>query len=164
MRPARSRHASADAADAQRPRPAAARAARPRWQTPAGATGWRSCCRPAALQHPRPTRVGALRSWGGNRDPWRAILWAQSFMLLHMTCRPLRHAAILSVLLLLAACGGAPPYTGGDVADLQRIDVTLGEGDAAAAGDEVSVHYTGWLYDQNAPDKRGAKFDSSRDR
>jgi FKBP-type peptidyl-prolyl cis-trans isomerase FkpA len=50
------------------------------------------------------------------------------------------------------------------VAELQRIEVTTGEGIAAVAGDEVSVHYTGWLYDQNAPDKRGAKFDSSRDR
>ncbi|MGY1520277.1 FKBP-type peptidyl-prolyl cis-trans isomerase [Luteimonas sp. A482] len=81
-----------------------------------------------------------------------------------MTYRPLRHAVILSVLLLLVACGGPPPYTGGDVAELQRIDVTTGEGPAAAAGDEVSVHYTGWLYDENAPDKRGAKFDSSHDR
>ena len=80
-----------------------------------------------------------------------------------MIHRQLRHAAVLS-LLLLAACGGPPPYTGGDVADLQRIDVALGEGDPASAGDEVSVHYTGWLYDQDAPDKRGAKFDSSRDR
>ncbi|MGY1409387.1 FKBP-type peptidyl-prolyl cis-trans isomerase [Luteimonas sp. A611] len=81
-----------------------------------------------------------------------------------MTYRPLRHAVILSVLLLLVACGGPPPYTGGDVAELQRIDVTTGEGPAAASGDEVSVHYTGWLYDENAPDKRGAKFDSSHDR
>jgi ABC-type glycerol-3-phosphate transport system substrate-binding protein len=53
--------------------------------------------------------------------------------------------------LLLAACGGAPPYTGGDVAELQRIDLTTGQGAAAATGDEVSVHYTGWLYDQDAP-------------
>ena len=77
--------------------------------------------------------------------------------------RPLRLAACLSVL-LLAACSGPPPYTGGDVAELQRIDVTVGTGAAAIAGDEISVHYTGWLYDQNAPDKRGQKFDSSRDR
>ena len=81
-----------------------------------------------------------------------------------MTHRPLRNAAILSVLLLFVACGSPAPYTGGDMADLQRIDVTVGEGPAAASGDEVSVHYTGWLYDENAPDKRGAKFDSSRDR
>ena len=66
--------------------------------------------------------------------------------------------------MLLAACGGPPPYTGGDVAELQRIDMTVGEGAAATTGDEVSVHYTGWLYDENAPDKRGEKFDSSRDR
>jgi FKBP-type peptidyl-prolyl cis-trans isomerase len=26
------------------------------------------------------------------------------------------------------------------------------------------VHYTGWLYDPNAADKHGTKFDSSRDR
>lgn len=80
-----------------------------------------------------------------------------------MTLRPLRFAACLAVL-LVAACGGPPPYTGGDVAELQRIDTKVGTGDAAMAGDEVSVHYTGWLHDQNAPDKRGAKFDSSRDR
>ena len=80
-----------------------------------------------------------------------------------MTHRPARLAACLSVL-LLAACSGPPPYTGGDVAELQRIDVTVGTGEPATAGDEVSVHYTGWLFDQNAPDKRGQKFDSSRDR
>ena len=80
-----------------------------------------------------------------------------------MIHRPLRLAACLSVLVLIA-CGGPPPYTGGDVTDLQRIDITVGKGDPAIAGDEVSVHYTGWLYDQNAPDRRGQKFDSSRDR
>nr|WP_271678989.1 FKBP-type peptidyl-prolyl cis-trans isomerase [Thermomonas mangrovi] len=80
-----------------------------------------------------------------------------------MTHRPLRLAACLSVLLLVA-CGGPPPYTGGNVAELQRIDVKVGTGEAAIAGDEISVHYTGWLYEQTTPDKRGLKFDSSRDR
>jgi FKBP-type peptidyl-prolyl cis-trans isomerase len=28
----------------------------------------------------------------------------------------------------------------------------------------VRVHYTGWLYDAGAGDKKGAKFDSSKDR
>ncbi len=40
---------------------------------------------------------------------------------------------------------------------LQYEDVKLGEGNAAQAGQTVSVHYTGWLTD-------GKKFDSSKDR
>ena len=39
-----------------------------------------------------------------------------------------------------------------------------GYGRAAVAGDRATVHYTGWLYDENAEDGRGAKFDSSVDR
>ena len=35
---------------------------------------------------------------------------------------------------------------------------------AAEAGDFVEVHYTGWLYDEQAEDHRGDKFDSSVDR
>ena len=80
-----------------------------------------------------------------------------------MTQRPRRLAACLAIV-LLAACGGPPPYTGGEVPDLQTLDMKMGTGHAAIAGDEISVHYTGWLYDQHAPDKRGQKFDSSRDR
>jgi FKBP-type peptidyl-prolyl cis-trans isomerase len=41
---------------------------------------------------------------------------------------------------------------------LQYIETQLGDGpEAAAAGQSVTVHYTGWLTD-------GKKFDSSRDR
>jgi FKBP-type peptidyl-prolyl cis-trans isomerase FkpA len=36
-------------------------------------------------------------------------------------------------------------------------EVTIGEGPVAAAGQRVTVHYTGWLSD-------GEKFDSSKDR
>ncbi|MDX1498521.1 MAG: FKBP-type peptidyl-prolyl cis-trans isomerase [Woeseiaceae bacterium] len=39
-----------------------------------------------------------------------------------------------------------------------------GSGDTAEAGDSVEVDYTGWLYDAEAPDNRGTKFDSSIDR
>lgn len=39
-----------------------------------------------------------------------------------------------------------------------------GDGQVAQAGDNVVVHYTGWLYDETAEDKRGEKFDSSVDR
>lgn len=40
-------------------------------------------------------------------------------------------------------------------------DTILGSGATATAGQNVTVHYTGWLY-QN--DQQGAKFDSSKDR
>ena len=36
-------------------------------------------------------------------------------------------------------------------------DLVMGEGDAATSGQQVTVHYTGWL-------TNGSKFDSSKDR
>lgn len=51
-----------------------------------------------------------------------------------------------------------------EVTELQKIDVKEGTGDEAGIGKTVSVHYTGWLYDATAPDKKGKKFDSSHDR
>ena len=47
---------------------------------------------------------------------------------------------------------------------LIKIDTKVGNGTKATAGREVAVHYTGWLYDEKAPDHHGKKFDSSRDR
>jgi FKBP-type peptidyl-prolyl cis-trans isomerase len=43
-------------------------------------------------------------------------------------------------------------------------DIKVGSGDMAEAGKDVTVHYTGWLHDAAAPDSKGRKFDSSRDR
>ena len=43
-------------------------------------------------------------------------------------------------------------------------DQKLGAGATATAGHTVEVHYTGWLFDPAAPDNKGRKFDSSRDR
>lgn len=40
-------------------------------------------------------------------------------------------------------------------------DISTGTGEAAQAGQHVTVHYTGWLYENGV---QGAKFDSSRDR
>jgi FKBP-type peptidyl-prolyl cis-trans isomerase FkpA len=50
-----------------------------------------------------------------------------------------------------------------NITSLQITDVTVGTGAVAASGKQVSVHYTGWLYDPKAADKHGKKFDSSRD-
>ena len=43
------------------------------------------------------------------------------------------------------------------MAELQIEDIQVGDGDIAAVGQQVRVHYTGWL-------TNGTKFDSSVDR
>lgn len=81
-----------------------------------------------------------------------------------MRIRPFRFVAVLLCGLLLAACADPGPPPGGSVAELQRIDLKVGTGAVASSGDEVSVHYTGWLYDEDAPNQRGQQFDSSIER
>ena len=49
---------------------------------------------------------------------------------------------------------GVPQATG---TGLQVVEILAGTGPEARSGQEVSVHYTGWL-------TNGTKFDSSRDR
>ena len=51
-----------------------------------------------------------------------------------------------------------------NVTELIKTDEVAGSGNEAAAGRRVTVHYTGWLYDQGKADHKGRKFDSSRDR
>ena len=47
---------------------------------------------------------------------------------------------------------------------LQFDDTVAGHGETARAGQQVTVHYTGWLHDPSAASGRGRKFDSSKDR
>jgi len=83
---------------------------------------------------------------------------------------------LLAVLAAFPACGGSdtePSTTSstsstGDgmssITTLQVTDVKVGTGADATNGKNVTVHYTGWLYRESAPDKKGTKFDSSVDR
>jgi FKBP-type peptidyl-prolyl cis-trans isomerase len=50
------------------------------------------------------------------------------------------------------------------ITELQRIDLHVAPGEGISQGQVAVVHYTGWLYEPGAPDNKGAKFDSSRDR
>ena len=50
-----------------------------------------------------------------------------------------------------------------NITSLQITDSKVGTGAEAKNGHQVSVHYTGWLYDPKAADKHGKKFDSSKD-
>jgi len=67
---------------------------------------------------------------------------------------------------ILSGCSersATTPVTGG-VTELVKTDVVVGEGIEAVTGKQVFVHYTGWLYREASADKKGPKFDSSRDR
>ncbi|MDX1506946.1 MAG: FKBP-type peptidyl-prolyl cis-trans isomerase [Woeseiaceae bacterium] len=73
--------------------------------------------------------------------------------------------AVTACFVLLAGCDKAPEQATTMETDsgLKIEVIQQGYGRAAAAGDLVTVHYTGWLADPAAPDGRGDKFDSSVD-
>jgi FKBP-type peptidyl-prolyl cis-trans isomerase FkpA len=48
--------------------------------------------------------------------------------------------------------------------EFEKIDVQEGKGREAEKGLNISVHYSGWIYDDSKSDKKGSKFDSSKDR
>jgi peptidylprolyl isomerase len=76
------------------------------------------------------------------------------------------HAKSIAVAMLLVL-GTAAPQAAMAVAhqpslanQLKITDVKVGTGAVAKAGQQVTVHYTGWLYEHGA---KGKKFDSSVD-
>jgi FKBP-type peptidyl-prolyl cis-trans isomerase FkpA len=73
-------------------------------------------------------------------------------------------AVVLSVILLPAGAFSETTRGANKVTELIKKDTKIGTGEEATIGKAVEVHYTGWLYDPDAADKKGAKFDSSRDR
>ena len=80
-------------------------------------------------------------------------------------------ACAVVLALSLAACkrhepaaDAPPPQADTSTIPFQAIDATVGTGKVAAAGERVTVHYTGWLYSTTAPAHHGAEFDSSRGR
>jgi len=82
--------------------------------------------------------------------------------------RHLRFIAAAAALAALALAGCAKSPT--EVAALSTpqepfmTEIKTGTGAAVAKGQTAVVHYTGWLYSEGAPEKKGKKFDSSRDR
>jgi FKBP-type peptidyl-prolyl cis-trans isomerase len=74
---------------------------------------------------------------------------------------------------MLAGCPAGGGRAASDPASTQGKTMTHalaitelkpGTGAEVAAGQTAVVHYTGWLFADGAPDNKGRKFDSSRDR
>ena len=85
---------------------------------------------------------------------------------------PVAALAVMTVALLAPLGGCAPPRPSSSpptsspdnqVAELQVQDLVVGKGAEAAPGSKVTVHYSGWLYEQAAPDHKGKAFDRSRE-
>lgn len=53
------------------------------------------------------------------------------------------------------------PPPGGTLTAFERIDTVPGTGAEAVPGSKVTVHYTGWIYDNRTETKHGKTFDSS---
>ncbi|CAN5202075.1 hypothetical protein BH24PSE2_BH24PSE2_09020 [soil metagenome] len=51
-----------------------------------------------------------------------------------------------------------------EVDEIMIKDLETGSGAQVARGETAVVHYTGWLFDPEADEGKGKKFDSSRDR
>lgn len=66
---------------------------------------------------------------------------------------------ITGVLALSESAAAQQPVT--TPSGLKYIDVKVGSGASPKTGQTCVMHYTGWLYEGG---KKGAKFDSSRDR
>ncbi len=87
-----------------------------------------------------------------------------------------RLSILFASLLVIAGCGqqaeeaaetaAEPAEEQTQIEDGPSVEIETvnnGYGRAVETGDRVTVHYTGWLYDETAVDNRGEQFDSSRD-
>jgi len=74
-------------------------------------------------------------------------------------------ALLLALFLAAAGCATEESESMGqsNVTELITADNVTGSGNEAVSGRSVTVHYTGWLYDEAKADHKGKKFDSSHD-
>lgn len=72
-----------------------------------------------------------------------------------------RLLAPLLLALLAAGCTPPGPPPGGTLTAFEKIDTQPGSGAEATRGNKVTVHYTGWIYDERTDNKHGKTFDSS---
>jgi len=61
----------------------------------------------------------------------------------------------------LAAAGCSSTTSPTDPVAFTQLDLRLGTGTEAAAGNTLTVNYTGWLFDNSKTDQKGIQFDTS---
>ena len=70
----------------------------------------------------------------------------------------------IPLLALFLACSSKSGEVVETESGLKYIDIKEGKGTSPQAGQRVSVHYTGWLYDESQAESKGKMFDSSQNK
>ena len=88
----------------------------------------------------------------------------EPLLILIRVCRPI--LAAVSLVLLSAGLGACDSSSTApsDFARFSQSDLRLGTGAAATIGLQLSVQYTGWLYDGSQTEQKGQQFETSRGR
>ena len=116
------------------------------------------------------TIVSAMVGYAGAKDRLQRCGSARSTRVYATMTGIMISLRLACAAVALAIIAAATPFGRSDAAPSQVIempnglkytDTTTGDGATASAGNKVSVHYTGWLFNNGA---KGTKFDSSVDR
>jgi len=71
-----------------------------------------------------------------------------------------RFIVLAGLIALSLGCSSSPTGPSND-APFSQTDLRVGTGAVAAAGQTLTVNYTGWFYDASKPDQKGVSFDST---
>lgn len=76
-----------------------------------------------------------------------------------MPRQALRALAACAVFAIVAGCGDPAAPT--DIVPFSQLDLRIGTGAEATAGKNITVNYTGWLFDETKTDQKGIQFETS---
>lgn len=68
---------------------------------------------------------------------------------------------LVAAIMAVAGCAGSPTQPS-NFAAFSQSDLTVGTGGDAVTGKLLTVHYTGWFYNNSGTDKKGVQFETSR--
>ena len=71
-------------------------------------------------------------------------------------------AVLLLAVMAAASCGSDPAPTQTSSGPYSQTDLVVGTGATAVSGSQVTVNYTGWLYDTSRTDGKGTQFESGQ--
>ncbi len=77
-------------------------------------------------------------------------------------CSVILFVQVLAFAAMGVGCQTKSTVAPSDSVDFSFVDLQLGTGAEATTGSQVTVNYSGWLYDAANPDNKGTLFDSGQ--